>query len=82
MPDAFRHRFFGGEKGIAEFLFEIAVQVEIGTARSDQQPSGIVIDEEEKVHAFTGDLDPLFALAALFPFFCFACESVQGGFPA
>ena len=66
--DAFRRGFFGGEKGIAKFLFEIAVQVEIGTARIDEQASGVVIDEKGKVHAFTGDFDPVLALAALFPF--------------
>ena len=61
-----RRRILGGEERIAELLFEIAVQVEVGSARIDQHASRIVVNEERHVHALPGHLDPLFILAALF----------------
>ena len=53
------HRIVRGEERVAEFLFEVTVQVEIGAARVDQQASSIVVDEEGQVHALAGDLDPV-----------------------
>ena len=58
---------FGGEEGVAELLLEVAVEVEVGAARVDEDAPGVVVQEERDVHGLSGDLDPFFILAALFP---------------
>jgi len=66
-PNIRRHFFFSGEEGVAEFLLKVAVEIEFGAARVDQNLSGIVVEKEGKMHALGGDLNPLAASVLTFP---------------
>ena len=63
-----RSFLFGGKEAIAEFLLEIAMQIEFGSARIDHDFGGVVVEKEWHVHALGGNLYPLAASAAAFPF--------------
>src|SRR5215469_3072381 len=62
------HGLFGAEERIREFLPEIPMELEFGTAGIDQHSPRVVVDEEGHVPRFAGHLDPLLASAALLPF--------------
>src|SRR5258708_598163 len=62
--------FFRGEKRIAKFLLEVAMEIKIGAARVDQHFAGVVIEKERHVHALGGNLYPLATFAAAFPLPC------------
>ncbi len=63
-----RSFFFCGEEPIAEFLLEVAMQIEFGSARVDHDFGGIVVEKEWHMHALGSDLYPLAASTAAFPF--------------
>ena len=66
--DVVGHFFFGGEEGVAEFLMEVAMQVEVGAARVDHDRCGVVVQKKRNMHALSGHLDPFTASALALPF--------------
>jgi len=62
-----RNGILGGEEGIAELLLKIAMDIEIGAPRVDQNTSGVVVEEKGNMHALAGDLHPLITLAVALP---------------
>src|SRR6202034_3130902 len=58
---------FESEKGIAEFLLEVAMEVEFCPAWVDHDLASIVVEKEGHVHALGGYFDPLAASALAFP---------------
>lgn len=65
-----RRFFCQSEKTIAEFLLKIAMQIEFGPRRVDQNFAGIVVDKEPYMPRFRGNFHPLSAPAALLPLPC------------
>ena len=59
---------FGGEETVAEFLLEIAMQIEFGSAWVDHDFSSVVVEKEGHVHALGGHFDPFAASALPSPF--------------
>lgn len=53
-----RRFFFDGEKSVAEFLLEVAMEIEFGAARVDHDFAGVVVEKERDVCALGGYLHP------------------------
>ena len=78
--DAGGSRILEGEERVAEFLMEVAVNVEVGAARVNENASGIVIEKKGDVHALGGDFDPLLILVTFFQFPSVGAVVVAGHF--
>src|SRR5580700_3563593 len=56
-----------GEESIAEFLVEVAVQVEFSSARVDHHFAGVVVEKKRHVHALASHFHPSVASAFALP---------------